>query len=61
MSENLPSHHNRQGILYMLSAVFIFCLVNAIAKDTIAQYPPVEVLFFRFLGALLPSWFLLSR
>lgn len=61
MSEKLPTYANRQGILYMLLAVFIFCLVNAIAKNTIAQYPPLEVLFFRFLGALLPSWLLLYR
>lgn len=61
MPENLSSHNNRQGILYMLLAVFIFCLVNAIAKNIIAQYPPLEVLFFRFLGALLPAWILLHR
>ncbi|AIL13338.1 hypothetical protein IM40_07250 [Candidatus Paracaedimonas acanthamoebae] len=61
MPENLSSHNNRQGALYMLLAVFIFCLVNAIAKNIIAQYPPLEVLFFRFLGALLPSWLLLYR
>lgn len=61
MPKNLSLHNNRQGTLYMLLAVFVFCLVNAMAKDTIAQYPPLEVLFFRFLGALLPSWFLLSR
>lgn len=61
MPEKLTTNANRQGILYMLLAVFIFCLVNAIAKDTIAQYPPLEILFFRFLGALLPSWLLLYR
>jgi drug/metabolite transporter (DMT)-like permease len=61
MSKKLPIHHKRLGTLYMLFAVFIFCLVNAIAKNTIAQYSPLEVLFFRFLGALIPSWVLLHR
>lgn len=53
--------NNRQGALNMLLAVFIFCLVNAVAKTTITQYLPLEVLFFRFSGALIPAWFLLKQ
>ena len=40
------------GIICVLVAVFLFSLTNAAVKKVASQYPMVEVLFFRFIFAL---------
>mgnify|MGYP001552443889 CR=1 FL=1 len=44
----------RRGILYMIAAVFVFSLVNAAVKLSVAELPISEVIFFRCLFAMLP-------
>jgi len=45
----------RRGILYMIAAVFLFALINAAVKLSVASVPVTEVMFFRCLFALLPT------
>jgi drug/metabolite transporter (DMT)-like permease len=44
----------RTGIFYMVGAVFVFSVVNALVKWEEARYPLDEVVFFRCLFALIP-------
>ncbi|MBI4183007.1 MAG: DMT family transporter [Proteobacteria bacterium] len=51
----------RRGIVLMLFSVAIFGMVNALVKLTVADYPVVEVVFFRCLFATIPTAVLVSR
>jgi drug/metabolite transporter (DMT)-like permease len=44
----------RTGILYMVGAVFVFAMINALVKWESARYPLNEVVFFRCLFSLVP-------
>jgi drug/metabolite transporter (DMT)-like permease len=51
----VPSREQvRAGIFYMVSAVFVFSLINAVVKWEAARYPVNEVVFFRCAFSLLP-------
>lgn len=49
------------GILYMLAAMLIFSSVNAVAKEIIADYSLIQIIFFRNLFALIPMGYLMMR
>ena len=52
----------RRGIFFLMMALFIFSLLNALVKDAVSQYNPIQLVFFRTLFAALPSGiFLLMR
>src|SRR5437016_4749257 len=52
----------KQGIFFMLFAMFIFSLLNAIIKDSITHYHPIQLVFFRcFFAAIFLSVFLILR
>lgn len=44
-----------KGMLYVVAAVFIFSVVNALIKECSARYPINEIVFFRFLPSLIPT------
>ncbi|MBX9786371.1 MAG: DMT family transporter [Alphaproteobacteria bacterium] len=50
----------KHGVLYMLGAMFIFSVLNAIVKDVTADYDPIQLVFFRCLFASLPTSLLLT-
>jgi drug/metabolite transporter (DMT)-like permease len=50
----------RAGILYMIGAVFVFSLINALVKLQAARYPLNEIVLFRCAFALLPCLVLLA-
>jgi drug/metabolite transporter (DMT)-like permease len=52
---------HRYGIFYMLSAMFILVLTNALAKDTVSRYPLIQIAFFRGLFSLVPCGMLLLK
>ena len=56
---HLQSHH--KGMLWIILAVFCFTVVNAVIKGTAAHYPINEIVFFRFLFALIPTALILHR
>jgi drug/metabolite transporter (DMT)-like permease len=49
------------GILYMVGAVFLFSIQNAIGKWLAQSYPIPMLVFFRSAVALLPSYWLVMR
>ena len=51
----------RRGILYMILAVAVFAVVNALVKYQEAVYPVSEVVLFRSIFALLFSFMLVHR
>src|SRR5690348_10663530 len=51
----------RRGILYMILAVAVFSVVNALVKYEEAVYPVPQVIFFRSIFALLFSCALVAR
>ena len=51
----------RLGILYMLGAVFLFSIQNAIGKWLAQGYPIPMLVFFRSFIALLPAFILVMR
>ena len=51
----------RLGILYMMGAVFLFSIQNAIGKWLAQGYPIPMLVFFRSFIALLPSFILVMR
>ena len=55
----LKNHH--KGMLWIVLAVFCFTMVNAVIKGTAARYPINEIVFFRFLFALIPTALILYR
>jgi drug/metabolite transporter (DMT)-like permease len=44
----------KRGILYMLGAMLVFSILNAIVKDTTVRYDPIQLVFFRCFFASLP-------
>src|SRR5579863_4001434 len=51
----VPSREEvRAGIFYMIAAVFVFSVINALVKWEAARYPLAEVVFFRCAFSLLP-------
>ncbi len=58
----VPSREEiRAGILYMVAAVFVFSVINALVKWETASYPLDEVVFFRCAFSLLPCLVLVMR
>src|SRR5580704_15312878 len=51
----------RLGILYMVAAVFLFSIQNAIGKWLAQSYPIPMLVFFRSFVALLPSFLLVMH
>jgi drug/metabolite transporter (DMT)-like permease len=51
----------RLGILYMMGAVFLFSIQNAIGKWLAEGYPIPMLVFFRSFVALLPAYILVLR
>ncbi len=62
MAQPIPTHlQARSGIVSMLLAVFLYAVLNALAKHLAADYPLAEVTFFRNAFALLPATAMLAR
>lgn len=51
----------RKGILLMILAVFLFTIMDAVAKGLIARYPAPQVIWARFAGQTLIVALLLGR
>jgi drug/metabolite transporter (DMT)-like permease len=49
----------KKGIFFMLGAMLIFSILNAIIKDTTSLYDPIQLVFFRCFFAAFPAGFLL--
>jgi len=45
----------KRGIFFMILAMLIFSVINAIVKDTATQYDPIQLVFFRCFFAAIPS------
>jgi drug/metabolite transporter (DMT)-like permease len=45
----------RRGIFFILLAMLIFSLLNALVKDTITRYDPIQLVFFRCFFAAFPT------
>lgn len=51
-----PSHSSyKRGIIFMLGAMLIFSILNAIIKDVTASYSPPQLVFFRCFFAAFPA------
>ena len=50
----------KHGVLYMVGAMFIFSVLNAIVKDITAVYDPIQLVFFRCFFASFPAGLLLT-
>jgi drug/metabolite transporter (DMT)-like permease len=50
----------RRGILFVVAAILVFSVVNAIVKWLVVRYSVVEIIFFRSSFALLPCLFLIA-
>ena len=46
---------SKRGIFFMLLAMLIFSILNAIVKDTTSSYDPIQLVFFRCFFAAFPS------
>ena len=55
-----PPQSVKQGVFYMLGAMFIFSVLNAIVKDITIVYDPIQLVFFRCFFASLPTSLLLT-
>jgi len=52
----------KRGIVFILLAMFIFSILNAIIKNITAQHDPLQIVFFRCLFAAVPAGiFLFTR
>lgn len=58
MTETSPLSAKR-GIFFILLAMFIFSILNAIVKDVTVQYDPIQLVFFRCFFAAFPAGALL--
>lgn len=57
-----PPQSFKLGIFYMLGAMFIFSVINAVVKNVIVDYSPIQLVFFRCFFACVPiSLFLTLR
>src|ERR1700722_16949631 len=56
-STMLPASHPsvKRGILFMVLAMLIFSILNAIIKDTTTHYSPIQLVFFRCFFAAIPA------
>lgn len=54
------SASTKHGVLYMVGAMFIFSVLNAIVKDVTADYDPLQLVFFRCFFASFPAGILLT-
>lgn len=54
MSQTSPVSAKR-GILFVLLAMLIFSVLNAIVKDITVQYDPIQLVFFRCFFAAFPA------
>ncbi len=45
----------KRGIFFMILAMLIFSILNAIIKDTTAYYNPIQLVFFRCFFAAIPA------
>lgn len=50
-----PNFSTRRGIFFMLLAMLIFSILNAIIKDTTTHYDPIQLVFFRCFFAAIPA------
>ena len=50
-----------KGILYMVGAVSLFAIQNAVVKDLVSQYPVQQVVFFRYFFGLIPVLLLVGH
>ena len=50
-----------KGILFMVGAVSLFAIQNAVVKDLVSAYPVSQVVFFRYFFGLIPILFLVAR
>jgi drug/metabolite transporter (DMT)-like permease len=61
MSEIAPASAKR-GIFFILLAVFIFSILNAVIKEASSRYDPLQLVFFRCFFASVPAAsFLIGR
>jgi drug/metabolite transporter (DMT)-like permease len=58
---SLRDDNIRLGILYMMGAVFLFSIQNAIGKWLAQSYPIPMLVFFRSFVALLPAYIIVMR
>ncbi|MEN9851113.1 MAG: hypothetical protein RL128_1276, partial [Pseudomonadota bacterium] len=49
----MTAHSTRKGILLMILAVFLFTIMDAVAKGLIERYPAPQVIWARFAGQAL--------
>lgn len=45
----------KRGIMFIVLAMLIFSIINAVVKDITAQYDPIQIVFFRCLFAAFPA------
>lgn len=50
----------KRGIFFIILAMFIFSILNAIVKDTTAQYDPIQLVCFRCFFASFPAGIMLA-
>lgn len=50
----------RRGIFFVIASVFIFAAVNALVKWLTVQYPVTEIVFFRCMFSLIPTFYLVA-
>ncbi len=50
-----------KGIIFMVLAVSLFAIQNAVVKDLVGAYPVSQVVFFRYFFGLIPVLFLVAR
>jgi drug/metabolite transporter (DMT)-like permease len=48
-----PSHNRLRGIAFMIAAVFIFSIMDALMKRISAHYGPMQIAFLRSLSSLI--------
>lgn len=51
----LPPSSSRRGILFLLTAMLVFSLLNAVIKGEATRYPPLQMVFFRCVFAAIPA------
>ena len=54
------NNHILKGAFFMIMAMFTFCVVNVVVKDTAGSYPILQLVFFRNAFALIPCAFILK-
>jgi drug/metabolite transporter (DMT)-like permease len=50
----------RRGIFFVIASVFIFAAVNALVKWLTVEYPVTEIVFFRCMFSLIPTFYLVA-